>query len=1350
MNRPKTVVEKKIGAYMRRKKTFFAERALTAAGVACLALAGAVAFTDALLVLPPVARWTAFGVLIAVGAAILVARFLAPSLRFHQREAIRELEHGNEEVGQMIRTSAQVARMANAEQAGISPVLAQALMEQTEEQMKRMDVNRLIPWREVRRWGLALAAVAAIFVGVFFGWQDFRTGLKRLLMPAKATTFTHVNVNARSVPGNDAEKFRRGEAFEIEASLSGRRVDKALLYMRTKDQHSAAKDGKWEITQMPIAGVQFFKMHIAGREKSFAYFVEAGDAHSPVRMARFVEPPVIQEVKAQLAYPAYTGIAPKELKTGDVQAVEGTQAAIAFQLNHPLSEARLILDGKDSGPVQIQDNWIFTTQSLTVGVREYYLEGRDADDLTLAKAVYRMKGIEDKAPEVELIEPARDMEVTRVTEFPVRIRAKDDFGLAEVGIVLKNGDEEIPLKTRKMGDEIVLSAQEIAAALLEKFPLTLNSNVRLYAYALDKKPAEGDGGERRGVSGLRAIDIRPFKLKYRMGEAQEQQQMTPEEQQQAQEKLIKLDSAVKQQREQVSNAFKMKAEKKADAKKAGQIADKEKDLSDKVGQLAEAPAETMPEDVAASLKEASKQMANASQDFQIPRIPEGYKDADSALGNLLKARREMVKMLNNQQQQQQNAEQDEQQDQQEQNKDLAKEAERLAREEKQVRQQVAQMTPKQDQQQQKNEKSQSDQSDPSDASDQSDQNQQPEQNQQADNQKSDSQKADAQKPNSQKQDGQKSDSQKADAQKSEGQKQDNQRADNQKTDAQKSDSQKQDNQKADSQKADAQKSDQANRQPSDQAASQRALQRQENATEDGGELLEKMKKDAEMTPLAKDRMENAEKKMQEATEKMRGGQMSPAKPELKEAEDKLNQLAEHLRGLESRNLAQTLDAASKKAADAAEKLKEQEKKDNANPQQSDQQQDKKSPSDRSDPSDASDQSDQNQKPEQKSQSQQNAQSQQKSQSQQNAQSQQGDPSKPQKDQQANAQNQKGRNPANQEREKVAQNAETIADWLQQLPEKAKEQDNLRERLAQIREDLAVDKLAEDVRKEGQNKSSAKEEQNNQPAKDEKGNQPAKDEKSDQPAKDEKSDQPSKDGNQPSAKENPQDKNQDQKSDKPQKPAERLEKLAEKLEKEKQRLIQGLLQKLAETEAKAEDLKQQADKEKNQQQSQQQDKRSPSDRSDPSDASDKSDQSQKPDQNSKSQSKSDSKSQSQAQQPQQQQKDGPQGDGAQEEKIEDLAQDLKDLKDDDLEKLAKKMLQEAAVAEGGKRSKQKMHYSLARVDADKTLKPIIGRLKDLIAQIVQEQMLINRDVRVPDKYNRLVDRYFKALSDDLGE
>lgn len=109
---------------------------------------------------------------------------------------------------------------------------------------------------------------------------------------------------------------------------------------------------------------------------------------------------------------------------------------------------------------------------------------------------------------MEILEPSKDAEATPVTELPVRIRARDDYGVAEIGLIMEAAGER-SWTMEKTVDALDQKKElaELTHAMLETVPLTVRDNVRVYAYALDHKPRGGP----RSVSPLRSIDIREFK-----------------------------------------------------------------------------------------------------------------------------------------------------------------------------------------------------------------------------------------------------------------------------------------------------------------------------------------------------------------------------------------------------------------------------------------------------------------------------------------------------------------------------------------------------------------------------------------------------------------------------------------------------------------------------------------------------------------------------------------------------------------------------------------------------------------------------------------------------------------------
>ena len=121
-----------------------------------------------------------------------------------------------------------------------------------------------------------------------------------------------------------------------------------------------------------------------------------------------------------------------------------------------------------------------------------------------------LKGFADKLPEINLAEPKDDVEVTPMYELAARLRAKDDFGIAKVGLVLKVGDQTEQLFEKTFEARDVKQAAEMATAFLEKYPLTIHDNVQVSAYATDFKPRAGA----RAVSPLVAVDIREYQRRF--------------------------------------------------------------------------------------------------------------------------------------------------------------------------------------------------------------------------------------------------------------------------------------------------------------------------------------------------------------------------------------------------------------------------------------------------------------------------------------------------------------------------------------------------------------------------------------------------------------------------------------------------------------------------------------------------------------------------------------------------------------------------------------------------------------------------------------------------------------------
>ena len=94
------------------------------------------------------------------------------------------------------------------------------------------------------------------------------------------------------------------------------------------------------------AVVQPIKFVFAGLPENVEYYVAAGPLVSPHYKVRVVDLPSVKDMRVTYHYPAWTGMKPEtEEHSGDLRAIEGTDAAIQVEMDRPLKDGQIALDG---------------------------------------------------------------------------------------------------------------------------------------------------------------------------------------------------------------------------------------------------------------------------------------------------------------------------------------------------------------------------------------------------------------------------------------------------------------------------------------------------------------------------------------------------------------------------------------------------------------------------------------------------------------------------------------------------------------------------------------------------------------------------------------------------------------------------------------------------------------------------------------------------------------------------------------------------------------------------------------------------------------------------------------------
>lgn len=442
------------------------------------------------------------------GAALFLAlRWRQSRKAGDDREIVRLMENSLPSTGQLLRTGWEIAgqgRSKNQPPASgdnESVPLAEEVVRKSQAITENHNWSHLLPRRAV----ILALALTSLCLAVTFGLTqrspDFRLALERVLFPGSAPSYT------RPVWISPAGPFDDRHPPRLALAVHGRPAE-PLLYFR--EAGSAAWQSR-KLTALPDG--QSHDAILTGLMADTEVYAAAGDGVTETLTLRYRPTPRLLDSSVTVTLPDYTGRAAEKRPGGDIIAVEGSRLTWDFTFNTPPVKAEVQITSPTSPPLTLpakSDGKVISAGwPLPLGKYVCLLNVFDADGASIDSWKYDVGGVPDELPKVEILEPSKDLEATSITELPVRIRARDDFGVAELGLILEAGGQTFHPLEKIFEARDVTDITEMTRAMLEAVPLDVRDNVRIHAYALDHKPRGGP----RAVSPLRAIDIRQFKIR---------------------------------------------------------------------------------------------------------------------------------------------------------------------------------------------------------------------------------------------------------------------------------------------------------------------------------------------------------------------------------------------------------------------------------------------------------------------------------------------------------------------------------------------------------------------------------------------------------------------------------------------------------------------------------------------------------------------------------------------------------------------------------------------------------------------------------------------------------------------
>jgi hypothetical protein len=425
-------------------------------------------------------------------AAIFGAAF--PLKRLTEAQAVRHAELASAGLGQRLTTYQERASQEN------HPFM-ELLAADTLAHVQGAEPPMLVRGR--RLFALGGAGVACLIVLIWmivagpgylgYGSSQLWSGPKKNAPPLYS-----ISINPGSVT------VRRNSDQLITAHITGMQPSKAQLFA-----HYQSASG-WEQVVMqraPSSGAGMtYQFVLAGLPENVEYYVTAGPLVSPHYKMRAVDLPAVKEIQVTYHYPAWTGMKPvTEEHSGDLRAIEGTDAVIQVRTDQPLKDGQLVTDGGQTihltgGPGNTYQGSIHMEKD---GV--YYLVANDEGQSVRLSEDYFIATDKAMPPEIAIVRPGGDYRASPVEEVAVGVKGSDEFGLKDMHLHYSvNGGPVCDVNLLKVPQ--AKSADGAYTLALEDFKLVPGDLVSVYATARD--------GHSEARTDISFIQVDPFEREF--------------------------------------------------------------------------------------------------------------------------------------------------------------------------------------------------------------------------------------------------------------------------------------------------------------------------------------------------------------------------------------------------------------------------------------------------------------------------------------------------------------------------------------------------------------------------------------------------------------------------------------------------------------------------------------------------------------------------------------------------------------------------------------------------------------------------------------------------------------------
>jgi hypothetical protein len=324
--------------------------------------------------------------------------------------------------------------------------------------------------------GVGVACVGVLAWMVFAGPGYLGYGASLLWTGPKPNVAPLYDI--RVTPGDAAVRCNSDQL--VTAQVVGLETNKVNLYARYQST------SKWEpVAMQPQEGRQGFQFMFAGLPESVEYYVEAGPVRSKHFNFRVVDLPAVKQIQVTYHYPKWTGLQQvSEEHSGDLRALEGTDAELTVLMDAPLKDGVLVMD--NGQPLHLtggEGNRYHGTIHMDKD-GAYHVAAMDQGQQVRLSEDYFISTSKANPPEIAIDRPGQDYRASPIEEVTIGVRAGAEFGLNQMSLhySVNGGPEQTVNLLKEPGAK---SSKGTTTLSLEDFKLVPGDVVSLYATAKD-------------------------------------------------------------------------------------------------------------------------------------------------------------------------------------------------------------------------------------------------------------------------------------------------------------------------------------------------------------------------------------------------------------------------------------------------------------------------------------------------------------------------------------------------------------------------------------------------------------------------------------------------------------------------------------------------------------------------------------------------------------------------------------------------------------------------------------------------------------------------------------------------